>query len=212
MSESACEVVNLCQPLSSLYPFVAEPEDYLCFIGRIDPVKQPDVAIELAIQTGMHIKVAGGIGGWEAEQYFESKVKPLLKHPLAEFLGEVGWEDKIRLISNASCNLHPTGFREPFGLSVLEAGYCGTPTLAINRGALPETILDGKTGVLVEDFAEGCGRLGDCLTLNRRAISESFRQRFSQRQMALNYLRVYERLLAQEPMEPSPDEPLRLTI
>jgi glycosyltransferase involved in cell wall biosynthesis len=109
----------------SLYPFVAEPENYLCFVGRLDPVKQPDQAIELAIQCNMKIKVAGNIPSSDAKRYYASRIAPRLHHRLVEFVGEVGFDEKVALIANARCNLHPTGFREPFGLSVIEAGFSG---------------------------------------------------------------------------------------
>ncbi len=182
---------------STLYPFVAEPEGYLCFVGRMDSVKQPDRAIELAIQCGMRIKVAGNIDNQDSMQYFTSRVKPLLNHPLVEYLGTIDFDEKLRVIGGASCNLHPTGFREPFGLSVIEAGFCGTPTLAIRRGALPEIIVDGQTGALVEDFVEGCYRLSDCLKLDRRQISEHTRKKFDVLRMASDYIGVYHKVLSE---------------
>src|SRR6185312_17322355 len=110
--------------------------------------------IELALSLGIKIKLAGKID-IKSEGYFENEVEPYLKHPNVEYVGELGFDDKVKLISNAKCNLHPTNFREPFGLTVLESAYCGTPTLAVARGSMPELIEPGRTGMLVEDFAEG---------------------------------------------------------
>ena len=38
---------------------------------------------------------------------------------------------------------------EPFGLVMAEAMSCGTPVIGFNRGAVPELIVDGKTGFVV---------------------------------------------------------------
>jgi glycosyltransferase involved in cell wall biosynthesis len=177
------------------FPFVDQPDDYLCFLGRIAAVKQPHLAMQLAIQHGMPIKVAGEIALDESGKRYFAEIEPLLSHPLVEYLGEIGFDEKIQLLSHARCNLHPTGFREPFGLSVVEAGFCGTPTLAIRRGALSEVVREGETGVLVEDFVEGCYRLDECMDLDRRRVSEYSRARFNHLRMAYDYIRVYRRLL-----------------
>jgi glycosyltransferase involved in cell wall biosynthesis len=177
------------------FPIVPGARDYLCFVGRMDAAKQPHVAIQLAIQCQMKIKLAGGVSNDRAQQYFSANVEPLLGHPAVEYLGEVGLEEKIDLISHARCNLHPTGFREPFGLSVIEAGFCGTPTLAIKRGALGEIIKHGETGILVEDFAEGCYRVHECINLDRRCVAEYTREMFNHIRMASGYVKAYEALL-----------------
>lgn len=106
-------------------------------------------------------------------------IKPHLNNPLVEYLGEIGMKQKTELISNAVANLHPTGFREPFGLTVLEAGYCGTPTLAIKVGSMPELIEDGRTGFLVEDFVEGYHRIDEFEYLDRIYISVRSRNLFN---------------------------------
>ena len=116
------------------FPVVTEPEDYLCFLGRFDREKNPHLAIQLAISLGIPIKLGGKID-FQGADYFEQQVKPYLGHPLVEYLGELGLEEKAHLLAHARRNLHPTAFREPFGLTVLEAAFCGTPTLATARGS-----------------------------------------------------------------------------
>lgn len=178
----------------SEFPFVEKPDDYLCFIGRLDGEKNPHIAIELAIRLGMKIKFGGKID-FQGKDYFEEKVKPYLDHPLVEFLGELGMKEKIKLISNAKCNLHPTNFREPFGLTVLESAYCGTPTLAIARGSMPELIEDGRTGMLVEDFDEGYHAIEKCFAMDRNYISQRARLLFNYQTMAKQYEIAYEKVL-----------------
>jgi glycosyltransferase involved in cell wall biosynthesis len=181
----------------SSFPIVTDPEDYLCFLGRMERYKQPHLAMQLAIQIKMKLKVAGRIDESDPTHYFDNYCREYLNNPLIEYLGELGMDDKIRLLSRARCNLHPTGFREPFGLTVIEAGYCGTPTLAIRRGALPELIDDGRTGVLVEDFAEGFFKLPQCLKMDRSYIAQRTREQFNYKRMTADYLRVYYTVIHQ---------------
>lgn len=179
----------------SPFPIIVEPDDYLCFLGRIDRHKQPHIAMELAIQANMKVKVAGRIDETDPTRYFDHFCRQYLDHPLVEYVGELGMEDKVQLLGNARCNLHPTGFREPFGLTVIEAGFCGTPTLAIRRGALPEVIEDGRTGVIVEDFAEGFFRLSQCFDMDRSFIASHTREWFSHTRMTSDYLETYYSVL-----------------
>lgn len=173
------------------FPIIHEPEDYLCFLGRFDRDKNPHLAIQLALSLGMKIKLAGKID-YKSEGYFEEEVEKYFNHPLVEYLGEIGFDDKIRLLSRAKCNLHPTNFREPFGLTVLEAAYCGTPTLAVARGSMPELIEPERTGVLVEDYVEGRHHIEKCFTMDRSYIASRARQLFNYTNMSQGYIAAYQ--------------------
>jgi len=176
------------------FPFVKTPQNYLCFVGRFDTEKNPHLAIEFALKTNMKIKLAGKLD-WRGQDYFKEMIKPHLNNPLVEYLGEIGMKEKTELISNAVANLHPTGFREPFGLTVLEAGYCGTPTMAIKAGSMPELIEDGRTGLLVEDFVEGYHRIGELVGMDRKYISVRSRNLFNYKTMARQYGVAYEKVI-----------------
>lgn len=178
----------------SLFPIVTEPEEYVCFLGRFDRDKNPHLAIALAINLGIKIKVAGKID-FSGEGYFKDEVEKYFDHPLVEYLGELGPADKIELVSKAKCNLHPTGFREPFGLTILEAAYCGTPTLAIARGSMPELIEEGRTGLLVEDFVEGYHYIEQCFQMDRAYIARRARTRFKYTTMTRQYLKAYQTVI-----------------
>jgi glycosyltransferase involved in cell wall biosynthesis len=178
----------------SRFPVVATPENYVCFLGRFDRDKNPHIAIQLAISMGIKIKLAGKID-YKGEGYFEEEVEKYFSHPLVEYLGEVGFKEKIELLSRAKCNLHPTNFREPFGLTVLEAAYCGTPTLATARGSMPELIEIERTGMLVEDFIEGRHYIERCFEMDREYIAGRSRQLFNYQTMTKGYLNAYEQAI-----------------
>ncbi|HSW71625.1 MAG TPA: glycosyltransferase family 4 protein [Candidatus Saccharimonadales bacterium] len=176
------------------FPIITKPKNYLSFLGRMDADKSPHLAIQLAISLGMKIKLAGKIDH-DGFYYFNKEVKPLLSHPLVEWLGELGEKDKIKLVGNAKCNLHPTSFREPFGLTIIEAAYCGTPTLAINRGSIPELIEDGRTGLTIQGFVEGYHRLQECFAMDRQYIAEHSREKFNYQKMTKQYLSAYRKVI-----------------
>jgi glycosyltransferase involved in cell wall biosynthesis len=176
------------------FPMIKNPGNYVCFLGRFDEEKSPHLAIELAINLGIKIKVAGKVD-FQGYRYFRSKVRPYFDHPLVEYLGELDFKDKVKLLSHAKCNLHPTYFREPFGLTVVEAAYCGTPTLAIRRGSMPELVEHGKTGMLVEDFIEGFHAIDKCYKLDREYIAKFARNKFNYQNMTKGYIRAYRTVI-----------------
>jgi glycosyltransferase involved in cell wall biosynthesis len=176
------------------FPIVEKPEDYVCFLGRFDRDKNPHKAIQLAINLGLKIKLAGKID-FKGEDYFKEEIEKYLNHPLVEFLGELNFQEKIKLVSNAKCNFHPINFREPFGLSVLEAAYCGTPTLANIRGSMPELIEDGRTGILVEDFEEGVHQVEKCFAMDRNYIANRAKMLFNYRAMTKQYILAYKKVI-----------------
>lgn len=178
----------------SEFPVVKRPDNYVCFVGRFDREKNPHLAIEMAINYGIKIKMAGKID-YLGNEYFNSEIKKYLRHPLVEYLGELDRKGVVKLLSKAKLNLHPNvGFREPFGLTVLEAAYCGTPTMAIQRGSMPELIDDGKTGFLVEDFVQGFHLVDEAFAMDREYIAKRARKLFNYQVMTKQYIRAYKKV------------------
>jgi len=65
---------------------------------------------------------------------------------------------KVELYQNAKAFLFPILWEEPFGLVMVEAMACGTPVIGFNGGGYRETVIDGKTGVLFDNYSvEGLG-------------------------------------------------------
>lgn len=176
------------------FPYVPEASDYVCFLGRFDRDKNPHLAIELALQAGIKIKLGGKID-YLGEDYFETEVAKYFNHPLVEYLGELDFAQKVELLSHAKANLHPVGFDEPFGLTILEAAYTGTPTLAINKGSMSEVIEDGATGILVHRFDEAVDDLKRVFKLDRRYVAARARAAFNYQEMTKDYVRAYRYVL-----------------
>ncbi|HBJ82876.1 MAG TPA: glycosyl transferase [Verrucomicrobiales bacterium] len=166
---------------------------YLAFLGRISPEKRADHAIEIAKRTGIPLKIAAKIDKAD-QQYFEQVIKPLLDHPLIEFMGEVQDDAKNVLLGGARALLFPIDWPEPFGLVMIEAMACGTPVIALRRGSVPEVITDGVTGFVVDDVDEAVTAVAKLPALNRGQCRKEFERRFSSIRMTEDYLSLYRRL------------------
>ena len=107
--------------------------------------------------------------------------------------GEVAGAGRDRLLGGARAMLYPLSWPEPFGLVQLESMLCGTPVAAMAIGASPEVIDEGVTGSCApsdDAFEQAVMR---CFALDRKKVYETALAKSSPREMALEYLRVYER-------------------
>jgi glycosyltransferase involved in cell wall biosynthesis len=166
---------------------------YLAFLGRTSPEKGLDKAIEIAKLAGMPIKIAAKVDRADVK-YFESVIKPLLKHPLVEFIGEIGWPEKEQFLGDAAALLFPICWPEPFGLVTIEAMACGTPVIAYPHGSVPEILDDGITGYVTADMRAAVKAVGKLSGFRRERCRRAFEERFTAARMADDYLAVYERL------------------
>jgi glycosyltransferase involved in cell wall biosynthesis len=171
---------------------------YLAFLGRISPEKRVDRAIEIAKRLGMHLKIAAKIDSAD-RPYYEREIKPLLNSPNIEFVGEIGEQHKAEFLGKASVYLFPIDWPEPFGLTMIEAMACGTPTVAFKCGSVPEVIANGVSGFIVDSLEEAVEATEKALHLDREACRRDFETRFSAGRMAQDYLKVYEAILTPKP-------------
>jgi glycosyltransferase involved in cell wall biosynthesis len=175
--------------------------EYLAFLGRISPEKAPDAAIRIATAAGMPLRIAAKVDKVDQE-YFKSKIEPLLAGANVEFIGEIGEHQKSEFLGNAAALVFPIAWREPFGLVMIEAMACGTPVVAFNNGSVPEVLEDGKTGFIVHSEEEAVHALHDIRKLNRGRIRAEFDARFTAHHMAQNYLKLYSRLIKNNKRRP----------
>src|ERR1700758_2638220 len=166
-------------PENLLTPRPVKPS-YLGVLGRIAPEKGVDRAIKIAIRCGIPLKIAAKIDRAD-EEYFEQIIRPMIDHPLVEYIGEIGDREKSDFLSGAMGLLVPIDWPEPFGLVMIEAMACGTPVIAYNRGSVPEIGEEGVTGFVVEDEISAVAAVGRLGQLNRHAIRQQFETRFTAR-------------------------------
>jgi glycosyltransferase involved in cell wall biosynthesis len=180
---------------SSSCPYNAAGGDYLAFLGRISPEKRPDRAIAIAKRAQVPLKIAAKVDKVDAE-YFEEEIRPLLDHPLIEFIGEIDEQQKGDFLGNALALLFPIDWPEPFGLVMIEAMSTGTPVIAWRHGSAPEVIEDGSSGFIVNSIDEAVAAVGRVHDLRRDRVRHCFEARFTSTRMATDYVAAYERLLS----------------
>jgi glycosyltransferase involved in cell wall biosynthesis len=174
------------------FEYIETPKDYLVYFGRIHPDKGTDEAIAIAKATNRRLMIAGII---QHSEYFKERVEPFIDGEQIIFLGHAGPEKRCELLGNAVALLHPIHFNEPFGLSVAESMFCGTPVIAYNRGSMPELIENDISGFLVNNIEEAVNAVNNIAQISRRKCYEYATAKFSYDTMIDKYIKVYELIL-----------------
>jgi glycosyltransferase involved in cell wall biosynthesis len=167
-----------------------EPEDYVCYLGRFTPGKGPLQAIATARALGLRLLLAG-----PRDDYYREHVAPQVDGRQVEYVGYVGSAARDRLLRGARALLYPLQEPEPFGLVQVEAMMCGTPVVAMRRGAAREIIDEGVTGYCADSADEFARQVLRSFTLDRRRVRQRVEERFSARGMAEKYGELYGRLV-----------------
>jgi glycosyltransferase involved in cell wall biosynthesis len=115
-------------------------EDYFLFVGQIVRHKRVEVAIEAARLAGRAIKIVGE--GPDLERLRADQP------PSVEFLGAVSDTRLAELYARCVALVVPNV--EEFGIAAVEVQAAGRPVVAVARGGVTETVVDGRTGILVE--------------------------------------------------------------
>jgi glycosyltransferase involved in cell wall biosynthesis len=166
---------------------------YLAFLGRMSPEKRPDRAIELARRAGLPLKMAAKIDKVDAA-YFEAVIKPQMDPGIVEYVGEINEHEKQSFLGNALALLFPIDWPEPFGIVMIEAMACGTPTIAWRCGSVGEVIEDDVTGFTVTSMDEALAAIERARHFDRRRCRDRFEARFSAARMARDYVQTYRKV------------------
>ncbi|TCL85838.1 MULTISPECIES: glycosyltransferase family 4 protein [unclassified Rathayibacter] len=174
-------------------PYSAQPgSDDLVVLGRIHPDKGTAEAVRIAAGAGLRLVIAGIV---QDERYWREEVEPHVDGDRVVYAGSVGPAERATLLGSAVALLHPIGFDEPFGLSVVEAMACGTPVIAYRRGSMPGIVDEGVSGFVVDSAAEAVAAVPRARRLDRARVRETAVRRFAVERMVDDYLRVYARVL-----------------
>lgn len=201
------------------FPFLDrhEKKKYFITLARVAEEKGQHIAAEICARKGYRLRMAGTVATITSNRrvmleianplsrfrndrdfkYYSDKVLPqILRHPKITYSGSLGGRQKLKFISEARALLFPVTWDEPFGMAVIEALACGTPVVAMNRGAMPEIIEHGVNGFLANneaEFAECMERIDEIdPVMCRRSVEE----RFSAAQMAAAYLDRYQEAIS----------------
>src|SRR5712671_1252899 len=167
---------------------------YVAFLGRISPEKRPDRAIRIAQTLGIPLKIAAKVDRAD-EAYFRDQIEPMLQQPGVEFIGEINERAKAKFLGEARALLFPVDWPEPFGIVMIEAMACGTPVLAFRCGSVPEIVDNGVTGFLVHDTDGAVEAVNRISEIDRLDCRRHFERYFTDERMALDYVKIYRRLV-----------------
>jgi len=138
-----------------IYPPVSLPQvsnvkkqDYYFIVSRIVGAKGLELAVDAALKAGFKLRIAGSSAGY----YFEHDKLVKKAQGKVEFLGQVSDEELVKLYNGAKAFL-ALAKDEDFGITPVESMLTGTPVIAYNGGGYKETVVDGKTGLLFDDYS-----------------------------------------------------------
>lgn len=174
------------------FDYVEDEGRHLLFIGRICADKGADLAVEFARRTGLPLVIAGIISD---QAFFDEKIRPWIDDKQIRFVGEVGPEERNRLMGEALALLHLIRAPEPFGLVMAEAMACGTPVIGIGRGSVPEVIEHGVTGFVAADLDEAAAIADRLPDISRKACRERVEQHFTLERMVEGYEQAFAKLI-----------------
>ncbi len=162
------------------FPYESTSGDYLLMMGSIAPHKNQACGIAVAKALNMPLIMAGKIGN---PGYYASDIAPHVDGTKIIHKGELGIDEKRELYQKAKAFLFPVLWEEPFGLVMIEAMACGTPVIAFDRGAVPEVVVDDKTGFIVEDEAEMIEAVRKVGQIDRAACRAHVEEQFTVEKM-----------------------------
>jgi glycosyltransferase involved in cell wall biosynthesis len=177
----------------------------IVYLGRLVPHKRVELLLDAAAELRaevpeLRVQVVG-TGPWETRLRAHAELVGVAD--ITEFTGWVDEPTKGRLLARAWVLALPS-VTEGWGLAVMEAGACGTPSVAFRVGGLGESIVDGVTGLLVDDPGGLPGALRSLLTnedlrarLGREARSHA--ARYSWAEAAARYDALFDALLSRQP-------------
>jgi glycosyltransferase involved in cell wall biosynthesis len=134
-------------------------------VGRLVPVKRFHLLIEALVAIkSTHPRLQAVIAG---EGYERAKLETLIRELSAEswisLPGYVSEEQLIDLYRQAWV-VASTSLREGWGMTITEAGACGTPSVASRISGHQDAVIDGKTGILVDGHADLIGAMDAVLS------------------------------------------------
>jgi len=176
----------------STYTFIPQSKSYLAFVGRIEPSKGVEEAVQLAFLLGMPLKIAGNITN---PTYFQQVQQLIGNSSLIEYCGILSECEKNEFLGNAEWLVYTSGQQDPFAMVLIEALACGTPIISLKGNCSEEFIRNGVTGIILNSISDSLNVDRGKAEMMRESCRQDFEQRFTSNVMASRYLQLYEALL-----------------
>lgn len=168
------------------------------WLARFSPDKGPDVAIRACREAGLPLLLAGKCNEPAERRYYEQVVAPLIDEDVTVVLN-ANRAETLRMLVDARCLIMPIQWDEPFGMVMLEAMATGTPVVALDRGAVPELVRPGLTGLVCQRPDELPAALRASVELNPADCVAHVAENFSVERMAYGYEDIYRRFALGRP-------------
>lgn len=165
------------------FTFEKKSGDYLLMVGSIGWHKNQGAAIRVAKKLGMKLILAGRI---RDSDYFD-ELKEDIGGERIVWKEQLSFEEKIKIYQGAKAFLFPILWEEPFGLVMIEAMSCGTPVIAFNRGAVPEVVVDGETGFIVDNEDRMIDAIRKIDSIDRKRCRQHVEANFTIERMVNDY-------------------------
>jgi glycosyltransferase involved in cell wall biosynthesis len=132
--------------ISFFTPSKNQVEDkYFLVVSRLVKHKRVDLAIKACHKLGKKLIIVGR----GREKLNLVKMSRSLNDPNIIFLGKINNHKLLHLYQNCQALICPQ--IEDFGLTPLEAQACGKPVIALKKGGITETVINGKTGIFFKN-------------------------------------------------------------
>lgn len=207
------------------FPFVGREgrRNYFVTFARFAEEKGQHTAAKIALKKKLRLRMAGPVATIDTNRrlmlelanpmskfrndrdfrYYSDKIlQYVIRSPRITYAGAMGGKKKMAFLSHAKALLFPIEWEEPFGMAVIEALACGTPVVAMNRGAMPEIIQHGVNGFLAEnekEFEEYIDRIDE---IDPEVCRQSVIDRFSAEAMANAYVDRYREVISRGQRRP----------
>ncbi len=176
------------------YPLQTEKKDYYLYIGRLVKRKGVKIAVETCKHLGVKLILAGqGCTKVEGDKIYCDDGE-IYEGKNLEYVGIVSGAERLKLYQNAVATFAPTIYLEPFGLTVLESQFTGTPTITTAWGAFPETVEQGQTGFCCRTLNDFVQAAKNVRQLDPRRIQEFANYKFGLNQIRHQYQHYFESL------------------
>ena len=170
-------------------------DDYIIWVGRVSPSKGLHLAIELAKELNLHLKIIGPMQDnypdfGDVSQYVEGIKEDIDKLDNVEYLGTLSHKETIRRIAKAKALIHPSDGTEACPMTVIEAMATGTPVITSKLGPMPELIKEGICGYMVKERNDVEGYISNFKRIDkisRTKLREYAKIHFSIEKMARKY-------------------------
>jgi glycosyltransferase involved in cell wall biosynthesis len=173
-------------------------KNYFHFLGDAAwRVKNVKGAIQIAKMAHQKLRVIGGV-----RFNFNQGIR-LSFDTHVRFDGMQGGSAKNEIIKYSKGLIFPVRWHEPFGLALIESLYFGCPVFGTPYGSLPEIVMP-EVGYLTTTASGLADAVGDVNSYSRKTCHEYVMDNFTHIQMSASYMRLYEKVLNGEKLNPKP--------